>query len=338
MKYSFRNDYSEGCHPRILEALTASNLTQSEGYGEDQFCEAARKQIKDLCRNEKLDIHFFAGGTITNLTTIAHALRPYESVIANGSGHIATHETGAIEATGHKINTIENATGKVTIDDIIPVLEEHHFEHMVHPKLVYISNTTEVGTVYTKAELENLYKFCKSHNLFLFIDGARLGSALTSHKNDLTLKDISSLCDAFYIGGTKNGFLLGEALVINNPDFSKHFRFQMKQRGGLMAKGRILGVQFECMLKDNLYFDLAQKTNLMALNFAKKLEDKGVKFLQEVESNQIFPIFSDKLLAKLREEFEFYDWCRISDDSMAVRLITSWATQTEQIDKFCKMI
>ena len=245
IKYSFKNDYSEGAHENIIQSLVTSNLEQTDGYGHDTYCEEARRLIKNRLNNEESEIHFLVGGTQTNLIMISSALRPFEAVIATNTGHINVHETGAIEATGHKVCAAPfREDGKLRIEDIQAILDEHVDEHMVMPRMVYISQSTEVGTIYTKAELKEIYDFCQSNELLLFVDGARLGSALTSYDNDMTLEDLAHLSDAFYIGATKNGALLGEALVINNKSLNRDFRYHIKQRGALLAKGRLIGIQF----------------------------------------------------------------------------------------------
>ncbi|MDA3911826.1 MAG: aminotransferase class I/II-fold pyridoxal phosphate-dependent enzyme [Bacteroidales bacterium] len=336
MKYSFRNDYSEGCHPKILEALTKHNLNQEDGYSEDIYCNQAKQLIQEKCNQSDADVHFLTGGTQVNLTLIAHALRPYESVIANEMAHIATHEAGAIEATGHKINTISRADGKLGTDDIQAVLDAHYFEHMVAPKLVFISNSTEIGTVYSAEELNELYDFCKKNNLFLYIDGARLGAAITAKNSGLSLETISANCDAFYIGGTKNGFLLGEALVITNDKLKSHLRYQMKQRGALLAKGRIFGLQFQTMLENDLYNSLAKHTNEMAKMLSDGLRNLGFSFLIEPETNQIFPIFPVEIIKKIESDYGFYIWEAINSETACVRLVTSWQTKTSDIQTFLK--
>ena len=256
--YSFRNDYSEGAHPRVLQALVDTNLTQTCGYGVDPICDEARALIRTLCAAPDAAVHFLVGGTQTNMTVITALLASYEAVIAAHTGHVNCHETGAIEATGHKVCTAYSPDGKVTPEMVESVLAIHADgeEHMVAPKLVYISDTTEIGTVYTKAELTALRQCCDAHDLLLFLDGARLGSALTSPENDLTLSDLAALTDVFTIGGTKNGALFGEAVIMTVP--CDHFRWHIKQRGGMLAKGRLLGVQFKALLTDNLYFDIAR--------------------------------------------------------------------------------
>ncbi len=334
MKYSFRNDYSEGCHPAILKALNDNNCSQEDGYSEDKYSLKAIETIRNLCNQTDADIHFLTGGTQANLVMLAHALRPYESVIANEMAHIATHEAGAIEATGHKINIISRADGKLVSEDIQVILDEHYFEHMVAPKLVFISNTTEIGTVYKKKELKDLYEYCQRHNLYLYIDGARLGSALTAETNDATLEDIAKYSDAFYIGGTKNGFLIGEALIITNNELKSHMRYQMKQRGALLAKGRIFGIQFQAMFEDNLYFELAKHTNFMAKKLSDGIAQLGFNFLTKPESNQIFPILPNTIIRKLEEAFGFYAWQKIDDKQTAIRLVCSWKTEKKQIEAF----
>lgn len=333
-KYSFKNDYSEGAHERILKALSATNLNQEDGYGEDSFCEKAKKAILEKIGNQHSDIHFVSGGTQANLIVISSILRPYESVIAASTSHIAVHEAGAIEATGHKINTVEKKDGKLTAQDIQSVLNTHEDEHMVKPRLVFISNSTEIGSIYTKNELSELSVFCRENNLYLYVDGARLGSALTSEKSDLSLSELSSFVDVFYIGGTKNGALLGEAIIINNENLKENFRFHLKQKGALLAKGRILGVQFLELFKDNLFFELGEHANSMASKIANCIKKLNYEFLTEPVSNQIFPILPNNLIEKLNNKYSFYIWKKIDDKNSAIRLVTSWATKEEFVDKF----
>ncbi len=308
--YSFKNDYSEGAHPRILNALMESNFEQAEGYGEDSYTIKAIELLKQKIEYSDIDIHFFSGGTQTNLTALSAFLRPHEAVVAANTGHILVHETGAIEATGHKVISIEVSDGKLSTHLIKSALNTHTDEHMVKPKLVYISNPTEVGSIYTKYELDQISSFCKENNLILFIDGARLGSALCSNENDLKLSDLAELSDAFYIGGTKNGALLGEALVICEDSLKEEFRFHMKQKGALLAKGRILSMQFLELFKDNLYFDLATHANKMADLLSKEISSMGYKFLVHSPSNQIFPILPNQVIKKLEEKYLFYVWSK----------------------------
>lgn len=332
--YSFKNDYSEGAHPRILNALIESNFEQAEGYGEDRYTIRAVELLKQKIKFSNIDIHFFSGGTQTNLTAISAFLRPHEAAIAANIGHILVHETGAIEATGHKVVSIEVNDGKLNPNHIKSALDIHTDEHMVKPKLVYISNPTEIGSIYTKAELEQVSSFCRENNLILFIDGARLGSALCSDENDLQLSDLGRLADAFYIGGTKNGALLGEALVICKESLKEDFRFHMKQKGAMLAKGKILGIQFLELFKDNLYFDLASHANKMANLLSKKIGSMGYKFLTYSPSNQIFPILPNRIIEKLQEKYSFYVWSKVDNANSSIRLVTSWATREDAVAAF----
>ncbi|MGL5753626.1 MAG: threonine aldolase family protein [Paraclostridium sp.] len=338
MRYSFRNDYSEGCHVNILNALAKNNLEQENGYGQDSYCERASKRIKEKINNENADIHFVAGGTQANLIIISSILRPYESVICAESGHINVHETGAIEATGHKINTVRKEDGKLTVKDIKEVLEYNQSEHMVKPRLVFISNSTELGTIYTKKELSDISKFCRENNLYLHLDGARLGSALTSRENDLTLAELSSMVDVFYIGGTKNGALLGEAIVINNENLKECFRYHIKQKGALLAKGRLLGIQFEELFRDDLYFELAKHANKMAYKISDELEKLGYEFLTKPVSNQVFPIVDNDIIEKISKDYAFNIECKIDDSKSAIRFVTSFATDEAKVDEFITYI
>jgi threonine aldolase len=332
--YSFKNDYSEGAHPRILNALIEGNMEQVEGYGEDTYTKQAIELLKQRIGREDIDIHLFSGGTQTNLTAISAFLRPHEAAIAANTGHILVHETGAIEATGHKVISIEVEDGKLCSTHINSILELHADEHMVKPKLVYISNPTEIGSIYSKRELENLSIFCKEKNLFLYVDGARLGSALCSEENDMELSDLGKYADAFYIGGTKNGALMGEALVICRDSLKEDFRFIIKQKGALLAKGKLLGIQFLELFRDNLYFDLAKHSNKMASILKDEISKAGYSFLTHSPSNQIFPILPNKLIKELQEKYSFYIWQKVDDNNSAIRLVTSWATQETKVRDF----
>ncbi|MDO4288021.1 MAG: low specificity L-threonine aldolase [Eubacterium sp.] len=329
---SFSCDYLEGAHPKILERLLETNLDQTEGYGEDPFCGAARELIRQKIGCPDCAVHFLTGGTQTNLTFIAHALRPWQAVLAADSGHIATHETGAIEATGHKVFTCPAPEGKLTPAHIESALVLHRDHHSVVPKMVYISNATEIGTIYTKTELTALHECCRANNLYLYIDGARLAAALTARGNDLVLEDFPKYCDAFYLGGTKGGALFGEALVIVNPDIAKDFNYSLKQRGGLLAKGRLLGLQFSALLEDDLYLKLAAQANVFCQRLKSAFEDLGFSFLVDSPTNQIFPILPNALISKLRESYSFRDWEMIDADHTAVRFVTSWATTDVMVD------
>lgn len=334
--YSFRNDYSEGAHPRILDALVKTNLEQTEGYGTDCYTQKAVQLLKDKIYCENADIHLLVGGTQVNLTAISGFLRPHQAVIGADTSHINCHETGAIEATGHKVLTMKTNDGKLTPDLIQKVLNGHGDEHMVQPKLVYISDSTELGTLYTKSELTALHNYCKKNNLLLYLDGARLGSALESEENDLTLEYIAKLVDAFYIGGTKNGALFGEALVICNDELKEDFRYYIKQKGGLLAKGRMLGIQFEELFKDDLYFELAKHANKMAILLKNALKDKGYEFLCGSSTNQQFPILPNEVMKKLSEKYAFNIERVIDETNTAIRLVTSWATKEEAVLEFIR--
>jgi len=332
--YSFKNDYSEGAHPNILKALMESNMEQVEGYGEDKYTEDAIKLLKEKLKCNDVDIHMFCGGTQTNLTAISAFLRPHEAVVSASTGHVLVHETGAIEATGHKVISMKVEDGKLKPIHIKMALEEHTDEHMVKPKMVYISNPTEIGSIYKKQELVELSDICRSNNMILYIDGARLGSALSSKDNDIELSDLPKLTDAFYIGGTKNGALMGEALVICKDSLKEDFRFHIKQKGGLLAKGRLIGIQFLELFKEDIYFNLAKHANDMAELLKRGVSDCGYGFLIDSPSNQIFPILPNGIIEKLEEKYSFYIWQKVDKDNSAIRLVTSWATKEDAVKSF----
>jgi len=333
--YNFKNDYSEGAHPRILDKLIQTNLVQQAGYGEDEYAQQAKAILRDRLQNPDAAIHFVSGGTQTNLLVISFLLRVHEAVISAKTGHIAANETGAIEATGHKVITAETADGKLRTADIENVLKAHMLApHVVKPKMVYISNSTEIGTIYSLGELEALSKFCHAHDLLLYLDGARLGHALATKNNDLTMEALGHLTDVFYIGGTKNGALLGEAVIFNRADLAIDFDYAIKQKGAMLAKGRVLSIQFLELFKDNLYFDLAQRANALAARIAKAVSDKGYSFLTESTTNQIFPILPNEVIEHLSQKYQFYIWKSIDSDRAAVRIITSWATDEEMFTAF----
>lgn len=339
MKYSFKNDYAEGAHPRILETLIQSNLIQQHGYGLDDYSENAAEIIKQKVNNPNAKVFFVSGGTQANLIVISAFLRPHESVVSAATGHIFTNESGAIEATGHKVHSIETSSGKINSEDIQKVLDVHQNKpHQVKQKMVYISNSTEVGTIYSKKELTDLYQFCQEKDLYLFVDGARLGHALTAETNDLTLEDFGRYTDAFYLGGTKNGALIGEAIIINNESLQEEFGFHLKQKGAMLAKGRLLGIQFQELMKDDLYFDLARHANQQAMKIKEAFQEIGCEFLCETFTNQIFPILNLGQIERLSVNFDFYVWKKLSEEKSAVRLITSWATSNEMIEKFINEI
>jgi len=333
-QYSFKNDYSEWAHPKILEKLNNTNLIQEEWYWEDSFCNEASILIREKIWNKNADIHFVSWWTQANLIVISSILRPHESVIAVSSWHIAVHEAWAIEATWHKINTVESSDWKMTTSLIQSVLDYHEDEHMVKPKLVFISNSTEVGSIYSKKELKEISNFCKNNNLYLYLDWARIASALTSSKNDLTLNELSSLVDIFYIWWTKNWALLWEAIVINNDSLKKDFRFFLKQKWALLAKWRILWIQFLELFKNDLFFELWKHANNMAEKLANAIKNTWYNFLAEPESNQIFPILPNNLIEKLNKKYWFYVWKKVDDNNSAIRLVTSWWTKEDYVDQF----
>jgi len=336
----FHNDYSEGCHSKVLEKLIATNLEQTPGYGEDIYCEQAADMIRELCGNKELSVHFLVGGTQANLTVIAAALRPHQAALGAVSAHINVHETGAVEATGHKVLSVPSTDGKITAAQVRSVVETHRasgsFEHEAQPKLVYISNPTELGTIYTLSELEDLSATCKEYGLYLFLDGARLGYGLAARDNDVTLRDIARLCDVFYIGGTKVGVLFGEAVVISNPALKEDFRYLIKQRGGMLAKGRLLGVQFGALMENDLYFELGAHAVKLADKIRDTFDKMGVSYLVPGTTNQIFPILSDKLLNELGKNFMFTEMERVDETHRAVRFCTSWASTEDNVNALCK--
>jgi len=334
MKYQFFNDYSEGAHPSILKTLEKTNLCQEIGYGEDRYCKQAAELIKAKIENQNASVHFVSGGTQANLIVLASMLKPYESVIAPQSAHIAVHEAGAIESTGHKVIVVPSSDGKIKPEQVAEVCDEHTDEHMVQPRAVFLSHSTEIGTVYSKSELEGLAEICRRKGLYLYLDGARLGSALTSTESNLSLPDLSRLVDAFYVGGTKNGALLGEAVVINRVELQPDFRYHIKQRGGLLAKGRLIGIQFLELFRENLYFDLGMHANDMACRLARGIGMLGYTFLSRSSTNQIFPILPDSIIADLQQMYGFYVWRKVDGQNSAIRLVTSWATKEEAVNEF----
>ncbi|MCA9377207.1 aminotransferase class V-fold PLP-dependent enzyme [Candidatus Dojkabacteria bacterium] len=321
--------------PEIIEAISSYGIQQFVGYGDDQVSNDAKDLIRNAIGMENIDIHFIPGGTHVNLITIDSILtQSYMSVLAVESGHINVHEAGAIEATGHKITYVPSRDGKMIIDEIDNIMELHKDEHMVLPQLVYISQTTELGTVYSRAELKRLRDVCDKWGLYLFVDGARLGSALTSPVSDIDLGELASLADVFYIGATKNGGMLGEALVIVNDTLKKDFRRNIKMRGGLMAKGIVLSIQFKVLFTGSRYLDHAQHANDMAQKLSEGISELGYSFMTPPVSNQIFPVFSDELISKLSGLYGFYVWRTEGDGKSSIRLVTSWATPIDMVEAF----
>ena len=332
----FECDYLEGAHPRIIERLAATNMEQTCGYGEDAHCGRARDLIAAQCGVDAQAVHFLVGGTQANATVIDAVLRPWQGVISAATGHINVHETGAVEATGHKVLALPSSGSKLTADMVRACCELHYgdssHEHMVQPGMVYISQPTEYGEIYSREELTALKNTCGALHLPLFIDGARLGYALASPACDLTLKDIASLCDVFYIGGTKVGALFGEAVVIVNPALRPHFRYLIKQHGAMLAKGRLLGIQFETLFEDGLYFDIAGRAVGMALRLKEALIDRGIALETDSYTNQQFPILTKSRQAALAQKYSFSYWAPAGEDCDTVRLCTSWATTEENLN------
>ena len=337
----FASDYSQGAHPKVLKALAKINAEHCEGYGLDRHCENAAKLIKKMIKKDDCGVHMMIGGTPCNITVIAASLKPYEAVVAARSGHIYAHETGAIEATGHRIIAVEGVDGKLTPDLIDRAFEEYEDEHTLLPKMVFISQPTEVGTIYGREELKALRTKCLERGMYLYIDGARLGSALTCEENDLTIEELANLCDAFYIGGTKNGALLGEALVILNSEINDHFRFMMKRQGGMLAKGMVIGAQFEALLeggKKSVYFEAASHANGMAKILREGLISLGIEFYSPSPTNQVFPVLPKKVVEGLEKEFSFHKWAPERDGKIPVRFVTGWGTQKKEVEKLLSAI
>ena len=340
--FYFHNDYNEACHPAVLEKIRQNMGKQMGGYSEDTACEKAAAMIRNACEDESLAVHFLVGGTQTNLIVITAALRPHQAALGADTAHINVHETGAIEATGHKVIGLPTTDGKICGDQIRKTLQAHYadaaFEHTPQPKLVYISNPTELGTIYSLAELEDIHAACKEHNLYLFVDGARLGYGLAAEGNDVTLADLARLTDVFYIGGTKVGAMFGEAVVISNAALAQDFRYIMKQRGAMLAKGWLLGLQYEALMENDLYLNIAAHADKMADRLRGVLTELGYPMLVEGVTNQIFPVLPDKLLETLKDNFTFSEQVRIDETHRAVRFCTSWATDENAISALCEAI
>lgn len=342
MMIGFNCDYLEGAHPRVLELLQRTNLEQTVGYGEDDYCEQARELIRAACAAPEAAVHFLVGGTQANLTVIAAALRPHQGVLAAESGHINVHETGAIEATGHKVLALPATDGKISAAQVRAAVQAHRadasFEHIVQPGMVYLSQPTELGTLYSKAELRELAAACRALDLYLFVDGARLAYGLSAAANDISLPVLAELCDVFYLGGTKCGALFGEAVVINRPELQRDFRYLIKQRGGMLAKGRLLGLQFIALLTGGLYQEIGRHGDALAARIDAACRARGLPLLAPTVTNQLFPIFTRAQLAELEKEFRFSFWEAVDDMRSAVRIVTSWATTEAAVEQLCAAI
>lgn len=334
--YQFQCDYNEGAHPRIMERMMETNFEQTVGYGEDHYCASAREAVKKAVGRDDVDVHFLVGGTQANTTVISSVLRPHQGVLCAATGHINVHETGAIEHSGHKVLAMPAENGLLAAEQIRQAMESHFAEdgpeHMVQPGMVYISFSSEVGTIYSLAHLKAISSVCREYGLPLFIDGARMGYGLESEGCDVTLTDIASLADVFYLGGTKQGALFGEAVVIVNDALKKDFRYFIKQNGGMLAKGRLLGIQFLTLFEDGLYFQLSRHAVAQAMRIRDAFRSCGYGFLVDSPSNQQFPIVDDATLERLSKDFLFSFWQKVDEDHTAVRFCTSWATRPEAVD------
>ena len=332
----FDCDYLEGAHPHILELMQETNMVQTSGYGEDSYCEKARELIKEACQAPDALVQFLVGGTQANMTVISAALRPHQGVLCASSGHINVHETGAIESYGHKVLSLPSNNGKITAEQVRKYVDTHRtdpsFEHTVQPGMVYISHPTETGTSYTKAELTALSETCRELGLYLYLDGARLAYGLAATDNELDLPIIAKLCDVFYIGGTKCGALMGEAVVIRHPDLKKDFRYIIKQKGGMFAKGRLLGLQFIGLFEKGLYEEVGRHTIRLADKLRSVIKELGIPFASENTTNQIFVILNDAQIDALSKEFSMCFFERIDEKHCVMRICTSWATKEENVD------
>lgn len=333
----FDCDYLEGAHPKILKKIVESNYEQTPGYSKDEYTKNAINKIKKACKTDSIDVHILVGGTQTNTTVIASILKPYQAVLCVDTGHINVHETGAIESCGHKVISVDSDDGKITPLKIEQVAKLHFEddapEHMAMPKMVFISLPTECGTNYAKEELKDIYDMCKKYNMYLYIDGARLGYGLVAKDTDIKIEDLPNLCDVFYIGGTKCGALFGEAVVIVNDNLKNDFRYYIKQRGGLLAKGRLLGIQFDALFEKELYFKICKQAVDLAIKIKEAAIDKGYKLLYNSFTNQQFIILPNDKLQELSKEFVFFKWKKIDENNTVIRICTSWATTEENVDK-----
>ena len=339
---AFENDYSEGAHEKVLQRLLETNMEHLPGYGTDHYCESAKEKIKEACGCPDADVQFIVGGTQTNQIVISTMLKPYEGVIAAETGHVSTHEAGAIECMGHKVLTLPHEAGKIEADVLDDWLhsfyEDENHEHMVFPGMVYISHPTEYGTLYTKGELAELSAVCSQYGLPLYLDGARLGYGLAAEGTDVTLKDVAEYCDVFYIGGTKVGALCGEAVVFTKENIPLHFTTMVKQRGALLAKGRLLGIQFDALFTDNLYSEISRNAIVTADRLKQILKEKRYEFYIDSPTNQIFVILENEKMKRLKQNVVFSFWEKKDEDHTVVRFATSWATRMEDVEKLAALL
>lgn len=339
---SFENDYTTGAHPELLRRLAESNLEPASGYGMAPYCESAKDKIRDACKCPEAEVQFLTGGTQTNAVVISSMLRSYEGVVAAQTGHINVHEAGAIEAAGHKVLTLPGHMGKIEKGELANFLQEFYQDethgHMVFPGMVYLSYPTEYGTLYTKRELEDIRELCRAYGMLLYLDGARLGYGLMSQECDLSLSDLAQICDVFYIGGTKVGALCGEAVVFPKQNMPKHFLTMVKQHGALLAKGRLLGVQFDALFTDGLYFEASRHAIEMAEELKTILKEKGCKFYLESPTNQQFILLEDSQVERLRKHVAFSFWEKADAGHTIIRLVTSWSTKEEDLEKLREVL
>lgn len=338
----FNSDYLEGAHPSVMARLNETNMVQTVGYGEDEYCAAAREKIRAVCQAPEADVHFLVGGTQTNTTVIASILRPWQGVLSADSGHINCHEAGAIESTGHKVITLPAAEGKITAQQVQDYVEWHRndesTEHIVQPGMVYISHPTEGGTLYSKAELTALYDTCRKYGLPLFIDGARLGYGVMADGSELTIPEIARLCDVFYIGGTKVGAMFGEAVVFTHGNMPKHFVTIVKQHGALLSKGWLLGLQFDTLFTDGLYLRIARHANDAADRIRKVLVERGYTLTFDAPTNQIFVTLDNETSERLQRDVRLGFTEKADDTHTVMRICTSWATTDKQVDELVALL
>ena len=336
MKPLFYSDYLEGTHPRVMDALASTNMLQTPGYGEDEYCRRAADLIREACDTPSADVHFLVGGTQANATVISSILKPYQGVLCSDRGHIGVHETGAIEHGGHKVLPLPSQDAKITARQIRDAVDGHWadecHEHTVQPGMVYVSFPTELGTIYSKAELEAISDVCHEKRIPLFIDGARLGYGLTCKACDLTVKDIAAMADVFYIGGTKQGALFGEAVVITNDCLKADFRYNIKQNGGMLAKGRLLGIQFAALFEDGLYFDIARRANVLAERIKEAAAANGISLFGNSPTNQVFLVLKNDELPLLEAKIGYEFWQKFDENRSVVRVCTSWATTDDAVE------
>jgi len=338
----FDSDYMEGAHPKVLQRILETNMDKLPGYGVDQYCQSAKEKIRKACECPDAQVEFLVGGTQTNATMIDALLQPYQGVICAETGHINVHEAGAVEVNGHKVIGLPQTNGKISASQVDRYLNnlrsDDTYEHMVDPGMVYISHPTEVGTLYTKKELEDLRQVCDKYGIYLYMDGARLGYGLMTYDTDVTLPDVARLCDAFYIGGTKVGALFGEAVVFTRPGMVKHFLRTKKQHGALLAKGWLLGLQFDTLFTDNLYFEISRHAIDMAMKLKKGLIEKGCRLYMDSPTNQQFIIMENEKLREFSKKVTYSTWERIDEEHTAIRLATSWATKAEDVDEVLNLL